>query len=239
MKINFYGDSWLWFFDLQEMKSKHMKRYEKRISFYEGALGTLNIPYSTYNVPAQSFKVTLQSVYSNFKDTDTDTIHIIFVSNIIRDTHQLESYNTQDYDCFMNDIYNDIRQEYQKLNHWAYKYKQRVLLIGGHTPVLDDHVKGLENLHVVLSDATHFLDKNNTKYDYWRFFNDVDFKQVNFDEYDPKIIDFFYNNSIKQAKYKKHSKKYFDSSDVSHPNVFGQRLILDEIFKYIEDKEWI
>ena len=140
----------------------------------------------------------------------------------------------------MQGIEADIQRHFKILDRWAEKNSQRVLLIGGHTPILDSHIKDCNNLHVVLPDAKYFLDQSRfTENDYWLFFSDFDYKLLDLEKYDPKIIDFFHTNSINMDNYKKQPGAYFDSSDVAHPNIYGQRLILDEIFKYLEDKEWL
>lgn len=241
MNIHFHGDSWFWTWYYMDRKSPRLEYFNERISLYDLMLTKLGIPFKCHHKPGQALEHTLQGLLNlDITTLEPDSYHVIFVSSLVRGVDEILRYDYTNYDNFMNEISTDLNNHFLSLDKWSKQHNQRIILVGGHAPILEEHLSGCDNLTICIADVKKFLGSGRETH-YFYFNNGIDYNRLPLEDFDHRIIEMFHENNLrienKSEIRETGANAFFQPWDVGHPNMEAQLLIMDEIFCSIDQLE--
>lgn len=252
MNIRFFADSWFWtWYGKHTFKSKDIKAWAESEGFelhdalptMDGILNRLGHNSISFVEPGINFygivdTVCDQTSHENIK------YNVVFFTNLFRYRDQIGSFDVENYDRFMEKWNVDVVVLLERLQDWAEKNDQQVILLGGQSTLskeIFDCVKKKTNIHLLSECITHqILHEYFNHKDACSFLNGRKFgifKLPEFlswitDNWDKRFLEKVYQDSMLwNETIVKHN---IYSPDTRHPTVTGQLFFLDLLLHKID-----
>lgn len=234
MNVRFFGDSWYWSWYWKEIKSDAISNKLVNSAGFpaiEAYLNYLGVQCISYAEPGNSFTATVDSILSAPENKNVK-YNIVFFSSHFRPMCA-DDISTVSYTKFIEDFDLTTKKQLTRLQDWAKKNNQEILLLGGQSTIYKHIVDSLpdsSNLHVVCECVISYLLGKEEPFGILKLSTDV-IGCID-DTWDRDLVIELYD-SIREWESNVHKNK-FTLPDQGHLNGSGALLLADIIMEKIE-----
>jgi hypothetical protein len=240
MRIRFFGDSWYWSWFYRggyvEIKSNYVKntlRKEQGFPVFEAYLKFFDIDCEFHNEEGTTF---IENVNKILNTTDQSNIkyNVLFFSSLLR----MDGNNSLPVDSFQKFTEawdTTVIYGLQKLQEWAEKNDQHILIIGGQSTLYKyvfEKVDNRKNLHLLSECILSSLEKKGEPYGIFKFADDI--VSLIDDTYHKELVHMIYGHLSEKDR---RTPNHFTWPDIAHLNPLGALLVTDLILSKIEEIE--
>lgn len=239
-KIRFFGDSWYWcWYTKNQLKSNAVqsKFYNPDVfafPAFDCFLNFLNYSCINHCAAGKDFYQTVDTI-TNITEHDDIIYNVVFFSSLVRRVNLKENLDkVTNYKNFIDNFNDGTIKLLQKIQDWAEKNNQQILLVGGQCTLyrsVFDKVPHKTNLHLLSECIISTLIEKDKPFGIFKLSNDI---SDNVDKFwDKRLVNQIYEEQ--QEFNTDANNKVFTFPDFGHLNLVGALFLADLILHKIEE----